>query len=101
MLSASRPELIEVFTGLAPRAFRWLVAQVKRRGGRAVADGGNGWQWSLPLADRMLVMATYYRTNLTMRQRAPLFEIKTAVVHQIIDRLGPYLALAAARRRSG
>lgn len=101
VLSASRPELIEVFTGLTPRTFRRLVAQVERRGGRAVADGVNGRQWSLPLADRMLLMATYYRTNLTMRQLAPLFEIKTAAVHRIIDRLGPYLALAPARQRYG
>jgi hypothetical protein len=51
--------------------------------------------------DRVLLVATYYRTNLTMRQRAPLFEIKTAAVHRIIDRLGPFLALAPARRKYG
>ncbi len=74
VLSASRPELIEPFTGLAPRTFRRLVVQVERRGGRAVADGVNGRQWSLPLADRVLLVATYYRTNLTMRQLVLLFE---------------------------
>jgi hypothetical protein len=101
VLSASRPELIEVFTGLAPRTFRRLVAQVERRGGKLVADGIKGRQWSLPLADRVLLVATYYRTNLTMRQLAPLFGIKTAAVHRIIDRLGPFLALAPARRKYG
>jgi hypothetical protein len=101
VLSASRPELIEVFTGLPPRTFRRLVGQVERRGGRLVADGIKGRQWSLPLADRVLLVATYYRTNLTMRQLAPLFGIKTAAVHRIVDRLGPYLALAPARRRYG
>jgi hypothetical protein len=101
VLSASRPELIEAFTGLAPWTFRRLVAQVERRGGRQVADGVNGRQWSLPLADRVLLVATYYRTNLTMRQLAPLFGIKTAAVHRIIDRLSPFLALAPARRKYG
>jgi Helix-turn-helix of DDE superfamily endonuclease len=101
VLSASRPELIEPFTGLAPRTFRRLVAQVERRGGRQVADRVNGRQWSLPLADRVLLVATYYRTNLTMRQLAPLFGVKTAAVHRIIDRLGPFLALAPARRKYG
>lgn len=74
---------------------------VGRRGGRAVVDGVNGRQWSLPLADRVLLVATYYRTNLTMRQLAPLFGVKTAAVHRIIDRLGPFLALAPTRRRFG
>ena len=55
MLSASRPELIEVFTGLSPRTFRRLVGQVERRGGKLVADGIKGRQWSLPLADRVLL----------------------------------------------
>ena len=41
----------------------------------------------------MLLIAAYYRTNLTMRQLAPLFGIKQAAVHRIIARLGPHLAL--------
>ena len=90
-----------LFAGVPPRAFSRLVAIVARRGGRAVADGVNGRQWSLPLADRVLLVATYYRTNLTMRQLAPLFGVKTAAVHRIIDRLGPFLALAPAGRRYG
>jgi hypothetical protein len=77
------------------------VARVERRGGRQVADGIKGRQWSLPLADRVLLVATYYRTNLTMRQLAPLFGVKTAAVHRIIDRLNSYLTLAPARRRYG
>lgn len=62
------PELVELFPGVPPRAFRRLVAHVARRGGRQVADGANGRQWPLPLADRVLLVATCYRTNLTMRQ---------------------------------
>lgn len=70
VITASWPELVELFAGVPPRAFRRLVTQVARGGGRQVADGVNGRQWSLPLADRVLLVATYYRTNLTMRQLA-------------------------------
>ena len=83
--SASHPELIEVFTGLPPRGFWKLVGQVERQGGKLVADGIKGRQWSLSLADRVLLVATYYQTNLTMRQLAPLFDLKPAAVHRIID----------------
>src|SRR6266496_2893976 len=93
LITASRPELIGPFAGLSPRVFRRLVAQVARRSGPRVADGVPGRQWCLPLADRVLLVATYYRTNLTMRQLGPLFGVKTAAVHRIVDRLGPYLAL--------
>ncbi len=58
VLSTSRPELIEVFTGLPPRTFQQLVAQVERRGGKLVADKTKGRQCSLPLADRVLLVAT-------------------------------------------
>jgi DDE superfamily endonuclease len=101
VITAERPELVELFAGIPPRAFRKLVAKVARRGGRQVVDGANGRQWSLPLADRVLLVATYYRTNLTMRQLALLFGVKQAAVHRIIDRLGPYLALAPTRRHYG
>jgi hypothetical protein len=59
VLTASRSELIEPFTGPALRTFRRLVVQVERRGGRLVADRVNGRQWSLPLADGVLLVATY------------------------------------------
>lgn len=98
VITAGDEGWIGPFTGLSPRQFRRLVAAVAGRGGRMVADGIPGRQWSLDLADRVLLVATYYRTNLTMRQLAPLFGIKTAAVHRIIDRLGPYLALAPVRR---
>jgi hypothetical protein len=99
VISARRPEWIQTFTGLSPRQFSRLVAVVRRRGGPAVTDGQPGRQWSLDLPDRVLLVAVYYRTNLTMRQLAPLFGIKTAAVHRIIDRLGPHLALAPVKRR--
>lgn len=41
----------------------------------------------------MLLVAVYYRTHLTMRQLAPLFDISPATVCRMIQRLGPLLAL--------
>jgi hypothetical protein len=99
VLSVSRPELIPVFTGLSARQFGKLVAVVRRRGGPVIADGRPGRQWCLPLADRVLLVAVYYRTNLTMRQVAPLFGITDSAAWRIIDRLAPHLALAPVRKR--
>ncbi len=98
VLTASGLELIPVFTGLSVRQFRKLVIAVRRHGGPQVADGRPGRQWRLDLANRVLLVAVYYRTNLTMRQLAPLFGISPASAHRVIDRLGPHLALAPARR---
>ncbi|CAM5334728.1 Transposase Helix-turn-helix domain-containing protein OS=Streptomyces griseomycini OX=66895 GN=FHS37_003498 PE=4 SV=1 [Streptomyces griseomycini] len=42
-------------------------------------------------------MAVYHRTNLTMRQLAPLFGVSPATVCRVIQRLGPLLALEPAR----
>jgi hypothetical protein len=78
VICASDRQWIELFSGLSARQFVVLVREVARRGGKAVADGRACRQWSLPLADRVLLVACYYRTNLTMRQIAPLFGIKHA-----------------------
>jgi hypothetical protein len=47
----------------------------------------------------VLLVAAYWRTNLTMRQIGPLFGISHSAAHRIIDTLGPLLALAPVRRR--
>lgn len=73
-LSTRRPEFVPLFTVLNAEA-------VARWGAKAVADGR---QWSLPLADQVLLIAVYYQTNLTMRQLAPLFGITQAAVHWVI-----------------
>jgi hypothetical protein len=57
-----------------------------------------GRPWSLPLADRVLLVAAYWRTNLTLRQLAPLFGVSKSAADRIIDRLGPVLALQERRR---
>jgi hypothetical protein len=46
----------------------------------------------------VLLVAVYYRTNLTMRQLAPLFGISPATVCRVIQRLRPLLALETAPR---
>jgi hypothetical protein len=82
-----------VFTGLSVRQFQQLVRIVARRGGPAVADGGRrGRPWALSLADRVLLVAVYYRTNLTYRQIALLFGISKSAVDRVIDQVAPLLA---------
>ncbi|MFD9865563.1 transposase family protein [Streptomyces alboflavus] len=86
---------VETFTGLRMGAFLRLLKVVRERGG----DGsGMGRPWCLPLDDRVLLVAVYYRTNLTMRQLAPLFGVSPATVCRVIQKLGPLLALEAATR---
>jgi hypothetical protein len=99
VFSASRPELIHPFTGLHPAQFHRLVRLVARRGGDAIADGRPGRPWALDLPDRVLLVAVYWRTNLTMRQLGPLFGVSHSAVHRVIDTVGPLLALAPMRRR--
>lgn len=45
-----------------------------------------------------MLVAVYYRTNLTMRQLAPLFGCSPATVCRVIQRLGPLLAIEPAPR---
>lgn len=46
----------------------------------------------------MLLVAVCYRTNLTMRQLAPLFGCSPATVRRVIHRLRPLLAIEPATR---
>jgi hypothetical protein len=43
-------------------------------------------------------VAVSYRTNLTVRQLAPLFEVSSAMVCRVVQRLWPLLALEPAPR---
>ncbi|MEV0267118.1 transposase family protein [Streptomyces sp. NPDC050617] len=89
------PLWVETFTGLRMGRFEKLVKAVRERGGNGP---GGGRPWCLPLADRVLLVAVYYRTNLTMRQLAPLFGISPATVCRVIQRLRPLLAIEPAPR---
>ncbi|MEU7206737.1 transposase [Streptomyces sp. NPDC045470] len=94
VMSADDPRWIEPFSGLSQSQFEQLVALVRRRGG----DVQRGRPWRLPLADRVLLVATYWRTNLTLRQVAPLFGISNSAADRILDHLAPLLAISPARR---
>ncbi|MER5961552.1 transposase [Streptomyces sp. NPDC002057] len=91
----AEPVWVETFAGLRIDRFAKLMKVVKERGGNGP---GGGRPWRLPLADRVLLVAVYYRTNLTMRQLAPLFGISAATVCRVIQRLRPLLALEPAPR---
>ncbi|MFB6625453.1 transposase [Streptomyces sp. NPDC056374] len=95
VITASETSWIAPFTGLSPRAFGKLV-NVLRRGGAATIRKGR--PWSLPLENRALLVAAYWRTNFTMRQLAPLFGVSKSAADRIIDHLGPMLALQPRKR---
>ncbi|WP_406212087.1 transposase [Streptomyces canus] len=90
VITVSESSWIAPFTGLSPRQFGKLVTLPRREGADAVCKGR---PWGLPLEDRALLAAAYWRTNLTMRQIAPLFGISKSAAHRIINHLGPMLAL--------
>lgn len=48
-----------------------------------------------------LLVAAYWRTNLPLRQLAPLFGISESAADRIIDCLGPPFALQPCRRFRG
>lgn len=64
----AQPLWAETFTRLRMRQFERLLKAVRERGGNGP---GGGRPWCLPPADRVLLVAVYYRTNLTMRKLAP------------------------------
>jgi hypothetical protein len=77
------------------RVFAKLVRRLAREGADATRPGR---PWSLPLADRVLLVAAYWRTNLTLRQLAPLFGISKSAADRIISDLGPKFALRPRKR---
>jgi hypothetical protein len=65
---------------------------------KAAEDSRRGRPWGLPLADRVLLVAAYWRTNLTVRQLGPFFGVSKSAAARIIDHLGPKLALQPRKR---
>ncbi|MFQ6148356.1 transposase [Streptomyces seoulensis] len=95
VITASEPSWIAPFTGLSPRQFGKLVTALRREGADPVRRGR---PWSRPLEDRVLLVAAYWRTNLTLRQLAPLFGVSKSAADRIIDHLAPSLALQQRKR---
>lgn len=60
VITASQLSWTTPLTGLRPRAFRALVSQLRCEGADAPMPGR---RWSLPLEERVLLAATYWRTN--------------------------------------
>ncbi|WP_216586899.1 transposase [Streptomyces brasiliscabiei] len=83
------------FSGLSPRQFGKLVTVPRRAGADAVRRGR---PWSLPLEELTLLVAAYWRSNLTMRQLAPLFGVSKSATDRIIAHVGPMLALRPRKR---
>lgn len=65
VITASDPAWIPPFSGLSPRQFGKLITALRREGADPVRRGR---PWGLPLEDRVLLVAAYWRTNLTLRQ---------------------------------
>jgi hypothetical protein len=95
VITASEPPWIAPFTGLSPRLLGKLVTVLQREGADAVRKGR---PWGLPSEDRVLLVAAYWRTNLTMRQLAPLFGVSKSAADRVIDHLGPMLTLQSRKR---
>ena len=95
VITASEPSWIAPFTGLSPCSFGKLLTSLRREGADAPRPGR---PWSLPLEDRVLLVAAYWRTNLTLRQLAPLFGVSKSAADRIIDQLGSQLVLKQRRR---
>ncbi len=87
--------MIELFSGLSARQFAKLVRQLQSED----ADPPlRGRPWKLGFADRVLLVAAYWRTNLTMRQIAALFGTSKSTADRVIDDLAPKLALRPRKR---
>ncbi|MGW7258221.1 transposase [Streptomyces sp. NPDC054834] len=95
VITASQPSWIDPFTGLSPRCLGKLVTALRREGADAVRRGRPR---GLPLEDRVLPLAAYWRTNLTLRQLTPLFGISKSAAARVINRLAPLLELRPRRR---
>lgn len=78
-----------------PALLRQTGDRLHREGADTVRRGRPS---SLPLEDRVLLVAAYWRTNLTLGQLAPLFGISKSAADRIIDRLAPLLVLRRRRR---
>jgi hypothetical protein len=95
VITASAPSWIAPFTGLSPRCFDKLVTALRSEG---ADEARRGRPWGLPLEDRVLLVTTYWRTNLTLRQLAPLFGVSKSAADCVIRHLGPLLALRPRKR---
>ncbi|GAA1932054.1 hypothetical protein GCM10009837_67210 [Streptomyces durmitorensis] len=84
---------VETFTELQMATLQRLLRVVRERGGNGTMMGR---PWCLALAERVVLVTVYYRTNLTMRQLAPLFGVSSATACRVIQKLSPPLYVACS-----
>ncbi|MFD9244579.1 transposase [Streptomyces sp. NPDC059556] len=95
VITASEPSWIAPFTGVAPRQFNRVVRALRREGADITRRGR---PWGIPLEDRVLLVAAYWRTNLTLRQLAALFGVSKSAAGRIVRQVGPLLAFRPRKR---
>ncbi|RMB82608.1 transposase [Streptomyces shenzhenensis] len=95
VITASEPSWIAPFPGLSPRCFGKLLTTLRRNRADVVHRGRPS---SLPLEDRVLLATAYWRTDLTLRQLAPLFGVSKSTACRVINHLGPLLTLRPRKR---
>ncbi|CAM5332041.1 hypothetical protein SALBM135S_00044 [Streptomyces alboniger] len=95
VITASEPSWLASFTELGPRCFGKLMTTVRRE---VSSELRRRRPWSLPPKDRVLLVAAYWRTDLTLRQLALLFDISKSAADRIIDPLGAKLAFQPRKR---
>jgi hypothetical protein len=79
---------VRAWTGLSGPQLKTLITRLWHRR----PDRGRGRPWALSHADRVLLVAPAYRTNLTMLQLGFLFGISDSAVHRTIADFAPHLA---------
>jgi len=94
IISAEDPHWIQPLSGLTQQQFAELVALLRGRAG----GERRGRPWRLPLADRVLLVAAYWRSDLTLRQVAPLFGVSKSAAERVLAQLAPLLAISPGRR---
>jgi hypothetical protein len=95
VINAADGFMVELFSGLSVPQFSKLVRELRREGADPTLKGR---PWNLAFEDRVLLVAAYGRTNLTMRQIAVLFGTSKSAADRIIDDLAPKLALRPRKR---
>ncbi|WP_327065624.1 transposase family protein [Kitasatospora sp. NBC_01250] len=97
LISAAQPTWVELLTGLDTTEFEELLHALRPH---TEADAPRvGRRWTLCLADRVLLVSVYRRTNLTMREVAVVFGISKSAADRIVGQLGPLLDLPPVRHR--
>ena len=83
---------MRVLASLTPPQLERVIEQLSERRSR-------GRPWSRTLRQRVLIVCTALRTNLTFRELAVVFQISKSAAHRIVAALAPQLARLAPTRR--